>query len=383
MNRSLTRLHWLWTAGMTVLVGATPCLMGCSTTTHQKQKEQAELKWSQVRAKVKHQLATQQFESGHIEAAITTARESLGLDPTNPQGHVLLIRAFLEQGNLADARRALQIATGLNLDSPDLAYTRGILAEHSGRLDVAITAYQHATELDRGRLEFVIAQAECLVALDRPDTARRLVADNLDRFDRDGTLDALFAEICLLEGDTTTAVESFRRAMTLLEDEDPDVAEQFGLLLARDGQFAEAVAVLRPLTERHDVELSGAVVRALAGAYLETGQPQAAADLLDPWLDENARDAAAWLLSARLALARNDPATAYHLTDAAIRSQPRNADAYMLHAYACWQQGQNHRAADSLRQILALEPEDPLARQLLDRVLADTLDANRDESPSS
>ncbi|MHC4067791.1 MAG: hypothetical protein ACYSUI_25255, partial [Planctomycetota bacterium] len=57
-------------------------LGGCQITAHKRQREEAQKHWSQVRASVKHQLATQQAEAGQIEAAISTVREALGLDPT-------------------------------------------------------------------------------------------------------------------------------------------------------------------------------------------------------------------------------------------------------------------------------------------------------------
>ena len=75
------RLGWAWVyGGMVVSVVA---LGGCEMTSHQQTREQAHKHWSQVRASVKHQLASQQYNSGQVEAAISTVQEALGLDPTS------------------------------------------------------------------------------------------------------------------------------------------------------------------------------------------------------------------------------------------------------------------------------------------------------------
>ena len=187
MTRTSSRSALRRTGCFLALACSIWAMAGCSNTTHQQQKAQARKNWNQVRAKLKHQLASQQFQAGHVESAITTTHESLGLDPENTEAHVLLMLALLEKGELAAAQRALQMVAELNLDSPDLAYTTGIIAERAGQLEEAVVAYGHAAELDPGGIEFVIAQAECLVALDRPGEAQQLVADNLERFDRDGS----------------------------------------------------------------------------------------------------------------------------------------------------------------------------------------------------
>ena len=222
---------------------------GCHQMTHRQQQAEAEHHWKQVRGKVKCQLARQQFEGGHVDDAITTAREALGLDPASPESYVLLCRALLDKGDLAAARQVLGMAEELGLESAELSYMRGLISERSRNLTDALESYRRAGELEPGQRDYLAAEAECLVALGRVEEALDRVRDAHSRFDRDGTLDVLEAEIAMLLDRREEAVESFRRAMPLLGDNDV-VAEEYGLLLVRTGHFAEAVSVLQPLRER-------------------------------------------------------------------------------------------------------------------------------------
>ncbi|MCH7814286.1 MAG: tetratricopeptide repeat protein [Planctomycetes bacterium] len=223
-------------------------LAGCHGVTHQQQRDQAERHWSQVRARVKLQLATQQYEVGQIEAAITTVREAIGLDPISVPSHLLLSRAFLEQGDLPNAGRVLDAAEGLGLEAAELCYMRGVIAERSRRLVEALADFERAARLDPDQKDYLVARAECLVAVGRPEEACALVVESADRFDRDGTLDTLLAEILLLLHDEAGAAAAFRRALPLVDDNEL-VVEQYGLLLTRLNRPAEALAVLQPLVE--------------------------------------------------------------------------------------------------------------------------------------
>jgi Tfp pilus assembly protein PilF len=54
---------------------------GCAVSPHTRAKSAAADRWSQVRSKMKLQLAQQQFESGNFTDAAATAAEAVPLDP--------------------------------------------------------------------------------------------------------------------------------------------------------------------------------------------------------------------------------------------------------------------------------------------------------------
>ncbi|HUU85778.1 MAG TPA: tetratricopeptide repeat protein [Phycisphaerae bacterium] len=362
---------WAW--GLCVGL-ALAAASGCTTLMpHQERRQQAQKNWEQVRAKVKRQLATQQFESGEIDAAITTVREALGLDPTCPESYLLLAQALLEKGDWAEAGRILSAAREMRLESPDLTYARGVVAERSDRIDEALRFYTLARQQDPTQMDYVVAEAECLVAAGRPEEARNLVRQSVDRFDRDGTLETLEAEISLSLGDRAAAAGAFRRALPLVSDS-PLVAEEYGLLLADMGRFAEAVAVLQPLADaagRTGAELSGAVVRALARSYLELGHTEAPTELLNGWLQQHPNDSTAWMLQAQAAMARDDEALARRCVAAIRRLAPGSAWTHLLCGYIQWRQGDTPGALKMLERSLTLQPNDTLLHCLIGQVLAD------------
>ncbi len=378
LGQTTRRLRAATVAGLlSVLLGASG---GCQTTTHQANREQAQDRWSQVRAKVKHQLATQQYNAGHTTSAIKTANESLSLNPTDVETYVLLVRAFIESGDLPAAERAIRAAEGMGLDSAELAYLRGVLAERSRKLSSALDAYRRALRLDPTKVEYLVAEVECLVALQFLEEARRRVLDSLDDYDRDGTLDTLLAEVSLALGDDGAAAAAFQQAAPLVGADDL-VAEEHGLALVRVGRFAEALAILKPLAEaRADRELSGAAVRGVARCYLHLDKTDLADALLEDWLRGHPEDGASWLLKAKGALARGDLLAARQSADAAISLAPQGTETHLILGYACWRQGDFEHARTALEEALRLDPRDAAVHCLIGQVLADAgrLDEARD-----
>ena len=362
------RLGWAWVyGGMVVSVVA---LGGCEMTSHQQTREQAHKHWSQVRASVKHQLASQQYNSGQVEAAISTVQEALGLDPTSLESYLLLSRALLEKGDLPSARRALLTAEGMGLESADLFYLRGVISERSRQLAEALDCYSRACALNPDQKDYLVAQAECLVALRRAEEARERIRESIDRFERDGTLETLLAEISLLLGDQDAAVAAFQRAMPLVGDDDL-VAEEYGLLLFRVGRLAEAISVLQPLWERTGEESSGGVVRALAECYLEVSRPEAAGELLKAWLTEHPSDVIGWLLQTRAAVARGDVVMTRRCAEAARKLAPHDPQTHLAHGYVCWRLGEFDGALASLERSLSLDPDNVLGHCLMGQVLVE------------
>ncbi len=343
---------------------------GCDQTAHEQHREQAEKNWSEVRAKVKYQLARQQYESGHVDDAASTVEEAIGLDPTAADSYVLLCRALLEKGDMAAARRVLRMAAKSGLESAELTYMEGVLAERSRQLSSALECYQKARQADPAEQDYLIAEAECLVALGRPEEARQRIGDALDDFDRNGTLDAMMAEISMLLGDNEAAVASFRHAISLLSDND-QIAEEFGLLLVRTGRFAEAVSLLKPLLDQGGQDVSPTVVRALAKCYLELGYADTADTMLRGWLRDHPADTAAWLLRAKAAVARDDLSLSRRCMRNVRRMAPASPETHLLQGYVCWRQGDLEGALDYLGRSLALVPNDVLTHCLLGQVSAE------------
>ncbi len=363
-NQRLNLVQLPLSAVLTVLL-----LAGCQTPSHKEHKIQAEQNWNHVRSQIKYKLAIQQFEAGQAEAAATTAEEAIGLDPTAAENYVLLIKSLLEQGNLGAADRVLEAAQNKQLDSADLSYAAGMLAERAGDAESAVEWYRRACHADPAQLDYMVAYAETLVMVSQPDEARQLVLENMDRFDRDGTLDILLAEISMLLGDDHIALVSYRQALPLLEN-DPQVVEEFGQLLFQKGRYAEAVSVLDPLVAGQGSKASAAAVRALTASLVEVERFDAALIACGDWLANHPEDSEVWLIKSRALLAMDITAAAIHSAKTVVRIDPNRAEAHLIQAYCHWKQNDPESARSSLDRLINIAPQDALAHRLLAQVLS-------------
>ena len=365
---------------------------GC--TTHAQRRVQAERHWNQVRARVRYQLASQQFERGQIEAAVETVNEAIAADDSSADQYLLLAHCLLEQGKLTSARAAVaraqrcgQPTTGEPSVQPvgEAEYTLGLIAERSDQLDAALDHYRRARSRDEAVVDYLVAEVECLTALGRPDEALALLSENIGRFDPDGTLEALRAHICVLIGDRETAVHAFRLAMErsgcgtgLRAGRTPGwcdvMIEEYGVLLSETGRYSEAVALLHPYVEAHG-HVSPSVAAALAAGCLATDRTAEAKRLLREEVRRSPRHAKCWMLLARASILTNDWMTARRCADRLVSAEgrvPRSAQAHLLRGFVCWRQSDLPGAEESLRRALSIDSNDPLTHCVIGRVLEDT-----------
>lgn len=342
---------------------------GCQITPHRKAQIEAEQQWKHVRARVKLQLAEQQYESQLFEDAARTTREALALNADQADAHVLLARALLELGRIASAEQTLHAARDRGLKSADLAYTEGVILEHRGRTEDALERYVFAADADPTDVDFLIARAECLVALNRSDEAIELLDERAPRVNHDASVHVLTARISALAGDHAGAMRRYRRALSAAPGDDA-VIEALALLQWRAGQYQEVLGLLEPLVERQGALASGTVRKALAGCYLELQQPGAARRCLLEYASANSADVAAQLLLAQAAIALDDTPTALGALDRAAAADPSRAEVRFLRAFVDWRRGRTNVAIQRLHEWATAEPDAADAHCLLGEILA-------------
>ncbi|MBU0716764.1 MAG: tetratricopeptide repeat protein [Planctomycetes bacterium] len=350
---------------------------GC--TSHSDRRVQAERRWNQVRARIKYDLASQQFERGRTETAIETVSEAIAADPSSADQFLLLAHCNLEQGKLVSARKAAEQAKRCAPDMADIDYTLGVIAERSEQWEAALEHYRRARSQDENVVDYVVAEAECLAVAGRLEEAIALVTANIQRFDSDGTLETLLAEICLLTGDKETALNGLSLAIersgcqpgrTEGRGGCTTLIEEYGRLLSETGRHAQAVALLHPYVEaRSDAPPS--VVTALCVGYLETGRTSEARRLLREEVKRRPDHAKGWMLLARASVMTDDWTTARRCADQLERLVPHSSHAHLLRGFVCWRQDDLPAAVDSLQRALAIDPDDALAHCLIGQVLED------------
>ncbi len=344
----------------------------CQTPPHGQAKVEAERHWNQVRGRVKLQLAEKEFGDGHFEQALSTAAEAIALDPGLTSAHGLLTRANLEMGKPASAQKTLDAAKQAGVAHPDLIYLQGVIFEQQGRIEAALARYTKARELDPTNVDYLVAQTECVVALDRPDMAWELLRTIKGAaIDDAGTVAVLAARVAELRGDPEGAAGRYRDAMAALGN-DATVERELGLLLVRLGRFEEAVAMLGPLTEslRDDVG-GGAVRRALATCYLAGRNAPAALEILGAYARCHPDDTLAQLLVTEAALECGDPLTALRSIEAAYQHEPGRPQVRLLRAVVQWRRQDHGEAVATLFDLLVDHPDDVEVHCLLAEVLRD------------
>ena len=353
-------------AGLALFVALS---MGCHSVSHEVAKQQAEERWNHVRARVKFQLAEQHYRRGLFDEVAVVVSESLALDPRQADAYVLLARAQLELSRPASAEQAVDAARRAGVDCADLHYTAGVILEQRDQLEDAIQEYARALALAPGHVDALMAQAECLVALDRAPQALELLDANADRFDDGDMVTILGAHIAVRMGDLEGAIERYGRASEALK-RDRVVAEEWGLLLAQAGRCHEAVDVLRALVDSpDDVHESGATHRALARCFLVLGDPLSAQRVLADYAPSHPDDPIAQLLLSKAAVETGDLLTAAYAVDLARRQDPHNPEVALLTATIEWRRGFHGAAAETLYQLLEHDPDDVDGLCLLAEVL--------------
>ena len=342
-------------------------LSGCSQFGHETQKVQAEKHWRSMRAGIKHQLASQQFESGNLEDAETSAREAIGLDASMSDYYLTLARIRIEQSKLVEATQALEMCTTLGGPLPEASYLKGMLAERIGNLAEAYESYNIAWQADCTKVEYLLACIESLIGLNRLAEADRLLADSRQGFEGNNALSAIAGELAVMLGDEDKAMAEYAEAFSRTPG-DAELAEAYGLLLSDNGRHVEAVAVLSGLEDRPDRPLPRAVTRSLAGGYLAMGDAISAQKIIGQHTKRHPDDAAGWMVHAEVALKLRNLITARGAIETACRLVPESSGAQMLKGYTCWAQKQYRDAEQALSIAIKLSPTDTLIHCLLGQV---------------
>lgn len=342
---------------------------GCNTLPHKTAQMKAEQRWSHVRGRVKFQLAEQQYEGGLFSEAIHTVTESLSLDPTQADAYALLAQANLELGKPASAQEALDAASSAGLRTADLVYTRGVILEQRGEADKAVPFYAEARRLEPKNVDFLVAYAECLVAVDRASEALTILDASIGRLDDAGTVAALAGHVAALLGDMEGAIRRYRSAMVPGADSDV-LSEDLGLLLVRAGRYTDAPPILEPLIAKaKDPSLHGAVRRALAKCYLAFGDAAKAEGVLTPYATAHADDVAAQVLLVKAAIGADDMVTALAALNQAELRAPHHSEVQFVRAVVEWKRGKLNAATKALYNVLTSSPDDIEAHCLMAEVL--------------
>lgn len=343
---------------------------------HMKDDQRAAAKgrWDAVRGSVKLQLAEEHFKAERLDEAEKSLKEAMALAPHDSQAQVLLARIRLEQGRLGEAREAIDLATMMRPDDAQAQFLAGMVAQRYGELPTAYEHYTHAASIAPHESSYLLAQAEVLVALDKPTDALELIEPRLADFDRDVALRLLAARITRLLGLREPCIGYVREAVRL-SDNDPAIATELGLTLVWAGRLAEAVDVLAPIVDRakrveivrdedvdakrrnkkKDATVAPSTVHALARAYMKTDRNAEAMKVLRRAMHDCPEDPIAWRLYAHAAVSAGDLERASEALQVLRGRAAMTSETWLLAGYVALRRGDVPGARDAARKAVALE----------------------------
>jgi Tfp pilus assembly protein PilF len=412
MRRTILHRVLIVAFGAAVVAAAGCQLDGSLLSKHMSGDGRADAKqqWQAVRGRVRLQLARQHLEAGRLSEAEVELEQAIAISPEEPQAYLVAARLRLEQDKPVEAREVIAIALSMAGDDPEIAYFAGVVAQRYGELERALVHYTVAFERAPTAAAYLLAQAEMLVALDRPAEAMSVVGACLNDFSGSVAVQMLAARVSQILGLRGPAAAYCLEALRLDKD-DRVVQAEAGLILAWARRYADAIAALRPLLECEqlsddaatgagssgDAYVSPAVVHALARAYLATGEGREARRVLERAMAQGsehaithclhaqaalmsgdldlaaraatkaqaaARTAETSLLAAYVALRREDYDGAVSAAEAALALDERLVAAHCLIIKASSSMGRVERAREAYAAAVALEPDSPLLQVL-------------------
>jgi predicted Zn-dependent protease len=341
-------------------------LMGCAAPKTALKKQEAQAQWSQVKGRIKLQLARRSLDQGLVDEAIRQCGEALGQDPSSIDAHILMAQACLEKGDDAQAEAALRHAALLNSAHPDLYYFSGVLAERRNQLPQALEMYQKAYDARRGDVDYLVSCATVLLRSDRPERAWQLLKSRQADFPEEASVRFLLGQALSLMDRKAEAAEALSAAVRLAP-EDSLLRREAGLALLSIGELDEAVQVLKPLLIASTDKCSASLIRCVAAAMLARNQAAQAIKILDPATAAHPDDASLWLLLAQAHATSGSLQEGARAAARAAQIDGNSSEGPLLLAYISMVSGQKEQAIRTAKQILQKHPSDHEAAAILAR----------------
>lgn len=358
--RTLPSLTCLPTAlGLALSLVLAAGLGGCSghgqhTT---KQISTAKEKVNVIKSATEWQMAHQSFLAGDFAKAQKAVDRSIALNPNVPKVHVLNGRIALETGDLEKAITAFQLAEAIDPQFVDALYYQGIVNERLERLDVAISFYQRAAEVDSANAQYALAAAEVMIQKGDLTGAEAYVKERQGMFPHNAGLIQTLGNIAMLQGNADAAVEQFSRAR-LLSPEDSSISIDLAQAQVAASRFAEAELVLArllndpALTERRDLRMLRArcliqIDRLLDAREILIGLTKG---------QEGTNDPDSWLELGNVSYKLKDDRRTREAASRVIALAPTRSEGYALRALVSRRGNQFTQARRDIQRAIEITP---------------------------
>jgi tetratricopeptide (TPR) repeat protein len=354
-----------------IAIGGIVLMSGCNgpTKAGQEARGAARDRMNFMNAQITYDQARQSFDVGQFDKALREINNAISRFPTAAEYFILQGRIYLETHKLelaadsfqhaidtiaaakkqagADERVAQQkdstkdssgadaAVQGVNRVLAEAHYYLGIVYQRWSDNEKAYGQYLQAFQLETSKVDYLLASAESLVALNRFDEAKTLVSDKATYFEHNAALRQLLGQIALLQGDAPLAVRLYGEARLLNPDDNALLEDLMWAQYAAAsyGQCLESIKLLQSrLAEKSAQSKSG---------------PKNPANLRDDLMHLQARCFAS--------LGRNTEARDLYME--LTRLRPADPEVWIELGTLAWDLGDYRRVALSSVQILSLTPD--------------------------
>ena len=349
-------------AGLAAAMLATVWLSGCQSP-QATARQEAGARWNTVRAQVKAQLAADQLNAGHVQAAAAELAEARRLDPQRRDLAVLEARLLLAGDQTAEAAALLESAPLDDAARPEAAYLLGIARQQQGRWQEALAAFEQAAAARPDDVTYAVAAAQVRLQLGDAPGALAYLNQRQAELGWTNAFQAALAECLEQCGDWTAAAAAWRRVAGR-SDSDAGLRERLAIALFRAGDCDEAVPVLESLVAGDTPEVEALRVP-LAECLLALGRAAAAQLQVQTLLRNHPEHVPALLLLARCRAAQDDYAAAASVAARAAALAPQLVPAAEHAAALAYRAGDVERVRFWAARLRELEPDNAVAARLL------------------
>ncbi|MGB0716747.1 MAG: tetratricopeptide repeat protein [Phycisphaerae bacterium] len=380
----LTDNRFLWSTGRwaPVVVATTLLFTGCRGQDHETAKVTADQRWVEVRADLKLDMAEKAFEEHRYEDAAMNAAETLALAPGKHSAYAIMVRSYLEMQDLERTKEALATADAAAVDYPEMTYLRGVYLEMRGRYEEALTCFADARSRVPEDADYMVAQVEMLMQLDRAAPALRIINEFLARADETDSLTTMAGIVAEAAGDHQQAIRWYHKAC-LAHSDQRWIHERLAAILIQQGRHDQAIHWLTPFYSRimpqrnssstsapiseDDVKLMSLMVKAKLGAGLE----REALDIQRKIVHLAPENLNHRLLQIQIAMRTGAYDAALEASRNALYHFPDHGELQLMAATTLRKMGRLQEAKERIETVLARSAADTDAHCLLAEILAE------------
>jgi tetratricopeptide (TPR) repeat protein len=342
-----------------IFLALAPVLWSCASDPKPTVTPKAEAikNWNDARAVVMLGLARDQYNQAHFDKARETVDQALRLAPDNATAHILSAKLDIEGAQLEAAEQELDLARTLDPKGAEAEYLSGVVYQRWQQPEKALDFYQHACDKAPAELEYVMAKAEMLVALDRQPEALSLLQSKVVYFEHSAVIRDAVGLLLMQQGQYDQAVDMLRRA-SILGADDATIREHLATALYYQKHYSDCADVLSRLVKEDHYQDRPDLILMLGECQMQTGRAgdalanfQAAADAM-PTLP------GVWLAIARAALQLDQIERSDLAVHKALVVDPNNSESYLLLGYLKLKQNSPQEALRAFQQASTLSPQD-------------------------